>query len=61
MANLSDCKTPNDAVAMARDYEHLKELGAADSDEFKGWPGDGSGVDDLADYNQNEANDYREE
>ena len=24
-------------------------------------PGDGSGEDDLADYNQNEADDYREE
>ena len=23
-----------------------------------GWPGDGSGMDDLADYNQNEADDY---
>lgn len=23
-----------------------------------GWPGDGSGTDDLADYNANEANDY---
>ena len=26
-----------------------------------GWPGDGSGTDDLADYNQNEADDYRDE
>lgn len=24
-----------------------------------GWPGDGSGEDDFADYNQNEANDYK--
>lgn len=23
-----------------------------------GWPGDGSGTDDLADYNANEADDY---
>lgn len=23
-----------------------------------GWPGDGSGMDDLADHNQNEADDY---
>jgi hypothetical protein len=32
-------------------------------DEFmdKGWPGDGSGMDDLADYNQNEQMDYRDE
>jgi hypothetical protein len=26
-----------------------------------GWPGDGSGEDDLADYNANEADDYRNE
>ena len=26
-----------------------------------GWPGDGSGTDDLADYNQNEAMDYANE
>lgn len=29
--------------------------------EYIGWPGDGSGEDDLADYNQNEADDYRNE
>lgn len=28
---------------------------------YKGWPGDGSGEDDLADYNQMEADDYRDE
>ena len=26
-----------------------------------GWPGDGSGEDDLADHNANEADDYRNE
>ena len=26
-----------------------------------GWPGDGSGEDDLADYNANEADDYTDE
>jgi len=26
-----------------------------------GWPGDGSGEDDLADYNANEADDYHDE
>jgi len=25
------------------------------------WPGDGSGMDDLADFNANEADDYRDE
>ena len=34
---------------------------AADERQDAGWPGDGSGADDLADYNQNEANDYRDE
>lgn len=29
--------------------------------QYHGWPGDGSGEDDLADYNQNEADDYRDE
>ena len=26
--------------------------------EDKGWPGDGSGMDDFEDYNQNEGNDW---
>ena len=30
-------------------------------EEYNGWPGDGSGEDDFADFNQNEANDYRDE
>jgi len=30
-------------------------------DDDKGWPGDGSGTDDLADFNANEADDYRDE
>jgi hypothetical protein len=29
--------------------------------QYHGWPGDGSGEDDLADFNQNEADDYRDE
>lgn len=31
------------------------------SSETQGWPGDGSGVDDFADMNANEADDYRNE
>ena len=27
----------------------------------QGWPGDGSGTDDLADYNANEVDDYANE
>lgn len=29
--------------------------------DSSGWPGDGSGTDDLADYNQNEVGDYSNE
>ena len=36
-----------------------KEIRAGDM--ARGWPGDGSGTDDLADYNANEANDYSNE
>jgi hypothetical protein len=32
-----------------------------DPSDGYGWPGDGSGTDDLADYNANEADDYRDE
>jgi hypothetical protein len=30
----------------------------ADIVDHRGWPGDGSGEDDFADHNQNEASDY---
>jgi hypothetical protein len=32
-----------------------------ETDDCQGWPGDGSGLDDLADYNANEAADYSNE
>ena len=38
------------------DYE--REEHQDDEYEYKGWPGDGSGEDDFADYNQMEGNDY---
>jgi len=38
------------------DYE--REEHQDDEYEHRGWPGDGSGEDDFADYNQNEGNDY---
>lgn len=34
------------------------EYGGYDEPYDGGWPGDGSGMDDLADFNQNEAMDY---
>ena len=36
------------------DYEREEHQ----DDEYKGWPGDGSGEDDFQDLNQNEADDY---
>jgi len=48
-----------------RDVEQDKFLAEAqeirDGDIARGWPGDGSGEDDLADFNANEANDYLNE
>jgi hypothetical protein len=32
-----------------------------EADMVRGWPGDGSGMDDFADLNQNEAADYANE
>lgn len=32
-----------------------------EEEQHRGWPGDGSGEDDLADMNANEADDYRNE
>jgi hypothetical protein len=32
-----------------------------EENEVHGWAGDGSGEDDFADYNANEADDYRDE
>lgn len=44
------------------DYDERTELpDSDDGNDGHGWPGDGSGEDDLADYNQNEADDYRDE
>jgi hypothetical protein len=42
------------------DYREQHEAEIAEQ-EMHGWPGDGSGEDDLADYNQNEADDYLNE
>lgn len=44
-------------------YNKLSDLKAQQEQEHneyehKGWPGDGSGEDDFADYNQMEGNDY---
>ena len=41
------------------DYEDIAYEDSVSSDT--GWTGDGSGEDDFQDYNQNEADDYRDE
>jgi hypothetical protein len=47
------------------DYEDVQfeDRMSADTNDYQdhGWPGDGSGTDDFADFNQNEADDYRDE
>lgn len=46
--------------------ENLRDMGTAycepaNEDQYVGWPGDGSGMDDLQDMMQNEAYDYCDE
>ncbi len=42
------------------DYED-RQNGGGEDDVETGWPGDGSGMDDFEDFNQNEVSDYRDE
>jgi hypothetical protein len=50
------------SVELERDTPFGEELDAGQEPyDGGGWPGDGSGTDDLADYNANEADDYRNE
>lgn len=44
-------------VGLAQEEEATDRM-LGESWQHHGWPGDGSGMDDLADFNQNEANDY---
>lgn len=49
----------SDELATIRDEaETSSNKHLEDEYEHKGWPGDGSGEDDFADYNQMEGNDY---
>ena len=45
-----------DLDAQYEDRTHID-----DDFEDRGWPGDGSGMDDLADFGANEVEDYRNE
>lgn len=51
---------PEDISTVYRqvEAEEREKSQQADEYEHKGWPGDGSGEDDFADYNQMEGNDY---
>ena len=56
LAHISCEETGEDSHLEAQ-YEERTELEENDH----GWPGDGSGMDDFADFNQNEASDYANE
>ena len=48
----------NDLMTQAAQYEEDHDRECQEAYEYQGWAGDGSGEDDFADYNQNEADDY---
>lgn len=50
----------NEDAMMEMEYEDRTYV-PDEGEQNAGWPGDGSGEDDFADYNQNEADDYRDE
>jgi hypothetical protein len=54
---MNDEHEPNEDSHLESAFEERTEL----PDDDRGWPGDGSGTDDLADHNANEADDYRNE
>lgn len=61
-----DVKDLNQEVECPRCYrevnvENASDYGERDEQAAKGWPGDGSGLDDFQDANANEADDYRDE
>ena len=43
------------------EYEDRVSGSSHEQEPDQGWPGDGSGEDDLADFNANEASDYCDE
>lgn len=48
------CCGQNEISGEIEEARHMSEV----EGNAANWPGDGSGEDDLADYNQNEADDY---
>jgi len=59
---LDEVYPPADAL-LEMEYEDRNGCGCEEDPPYDGggWAGDGSGVDDLADLNANEADDYRDE
>jgi hypothetical protein len=51
----------NEIADHVPDPFHDAEAYSREEEKHKGWPGDLSGEDDLADYNTLEANDYLDE
>jgi hypothetical protein len=62
-SNFSDEMACQDEIAQRElmDRQDIEREYAEQMEQNHGWAGDGSGEDDLADYNQNEADDYRDE
>lgn len=51
----------NEDAGLDAAYEDRTHIEDEQEYDGGGWPGDGSGTDDLADMNANEADDYRDE
>lgn len=51
---------PSPDSMLEMEYEDRNGCGY-EQEPDQGWPGDGSGLDDLADFNANEASDYQNE
>jgi hypothetical protein len=56
-----DCREVEPNLTPEEMTECQLALEEEQEDLNRGWPGDGSGTDDLADYNANEADDYQGE
>lgn len=53
--------TPMELAIVNQFMSEERAIATEESGSHKGWPGDGSGEDDFADMNQNEAMDYSNE
>lgn len=57
-----ESQEPGEDSHLEANYEDRNGCGCEDEPyDGGGWPGDGSGMDDLADFNANEADDYMNE